>query len=163
MNQEMGIKKIQPEDNQAIFELIQEILESYGLDQPGTAYTDPYLNRLYEFYQEEARGQYWILKKNDQVIGGIGLAPFGDYEDVAELQKYYIKESFQGQGYGRLLFEKVFSFAKEMNYKSIYLETNDLLDQANRIYEHFGFELLTEPLKGSEHGKMNRWFLLELI
>ena len=162
-NQEIQLKKIQPEDNQAIYKLIRETLEDLNLDQPGTAYTDPYLDHLYEFYQEEARAEYWILKKNEQVIGGIGLGPFGNNKKVAELQKYYIKKEFQGQGYGRLLFEKVLNAAKEMDYEKLYLETNDLLDQANRIYKHYGFELLNEPLPGSEHEAMNRWFLLELV
>lgn len=163
MNEEkISIKAIGPEDNQAIYKIIQRILESYGLDQPGTAYSDPYLNQLYEFYQEEPRGEYWVLKIDELVIGGIGIASFGDYAEVGEVQKYYIKEEYQGFGYGRLLFEQAIHFAKTEDYKQLYIETMDRLDQANQIYEHYGFRLLNQALDGSEHGLMNKHFVLDL-
>lgn len=158
----MEIRPIQRKDNQKIYEIIQSILEKYALDVPGTAYYDPQLDHLFEYYQELPRGAYWVLLENNQVIGGIGIGPYGDYEEIAELQKFYILEDYQGKGYGSLLYKQAESYAKAKGYKKLYIETIDVLDQANQAYKHFGYELLNKPLDGSEHELMNRWFIKEI-
>jgi len=162
MNKEVNVRPLEAADNQPIYQIIQKALERNDLDKPGTAYFDPYLNQLYEFYQKKDRRKYWVLEKDHEVIGGIGIGPFGDYEEIAELQKFYITKKHQGNGYGSLLFKQAKSYAQAHDYKKIYIETIDVLKQANVIYKHYGFESLTEPLSGSEHGLMNRWFIKEL-
>lgn len=162
MDKEIEIKRIAKKENQAIYHIIREILESFHLDRDGTAYRDPYLNHLYEFYQTKPKGEYWIIKKRGIVIGGVGIAPFNGLEEVAELQKYYIKKDYQGNGYGALLMKKAIKYAKEQKYKKIYLETMDRLTKANSIYKSFGFKSLENPLAGSEHSLMNRWFIMNV-
>lgn len=156
------IRPIKKLDNQAIQQIIKDILEEHQLDLPGTAYYDPQLGKLYEHYNEMPNGEYWVILEEDTVIGGVGIGPFGDYEDIAELQKYYLKKEWHGRGYGRLLYDKAFNFVKEQNYSKLYLETSDLLGVANQIYEHLGFKALDKPLTGSEHELMNRWFIKEI-
>lgn len=155
--QELTIRSIKKEDNEKIFKLIQGILESYDLAKPGTAYFDPYLDQLYEFYKEQPRGEYWVVVKEGNVYGGVGISPFGNYEQIAEVQKYYLSKDIQGLGYGRELYEIAESFAKEQGYDKLYIETIDSLAKANDVYEHFGFKNRDEPLSGSEHSLMNRW------
>lgn len=155
------IREIEKKDNQIIYQLIRKILESYNLNREGTAYTDPYLDKLYEFYKKEDRAKYWVLEKDGIIIGGVGIGPFGECKEIAELQKYYIKKEYQGFGYGSLLLNKALKFAEEEYYKKVYIETMDCLDKANRIYTHYGFRSLKRPLIGSEHTLMNRWFVLK--
>lgn len=157
-NKEIKLRKIKKEDNLKIYEIIRKVLESYHLNKKGTAYTDPQLNELYELYQKNNRAEYWIITKKSSVIGGIGIAPFANYEEIAEIQKFYIKKEEQGQGYGKILLEKALKYAKEKNYKKIYIETMDILEKANQLYENYGFESLDAPLPGSEHGLMNCWY-----
>ncbi len=154
---ELTIRTIKASDNEGIFKLIQGILESYDLDKPGTAYFDPYLDRLFEFYQKQPKGEYWVIVKEDKVYGGIGISPFDDYENIAEVQKYYISKDIQGLGYGRKLYDVAEQFAKEQGYESLYIETIDTLGKANDVYYHYGFEQRTEPLNGSKHNLMNVW------
>ena len=158
----MNIRSIRSQDNQAIYEIIQNILKKYHLDVPGTAYYDPQLKYLFEHYQNLTSGEYWVLVKNRDVIGGVGIGPFGEHKGVAELQKFYIKEEYQGQGYGSLLYKVAENFAKTQGYEHLYIETIDVLDEANEIYEYFGFRVLFESLSGSEHDLMNRWFIKAL-
>lgn len=161
---EFIIRPIESKDNKAIQEIIQKSLEEVNLNKPGTAYFDPQLGQLYEFYKTAEKGDYWVAvdENNQIVVGGIGIGAFGDYENIAELQKYYISEEYQNRGIGRLLFQEAIDFAKENLYHSIYLETMDTLHKANLVYEHYGFKQLSEPLPGSEHGLMNRWYMKEL-
>lgn len=158
---EILIRPIEAKDNQAVQKIVQDSLAKVGLDIPGTAYFDPELGTLFEHYQQEPKGEYWVVEdtKIKEVVGGIGIGTFGNYKKVAEIQKYYLIEEYQNQGIGRLLFEEAFAFCKEMDYDSIYLETMDKLFKANRVYEHYGFELMDAPLNGSEHGLMNRWYM----
>lgn len=163
MNKEkIEIRPISAADNAGIYKLIQGILESYELDKPGTAYYDPYLSELYEYYQNIPNGAYWVLAYNGKVYGGIGIGPFGDYKDVAEVQKYYISKELQGQGYGRKLYEMAEKFAKEQGFKKLYIETSDILGTANNVYNRFGFKALEKPLDGSEHDLMNIWLLKDI-
>lgn|SRR5699024_867620 len=159
-----SIRPIESKDNKELQIIIQKNLEEYNLDKPGTAYYDPQLSALYEFYNGQAKRGYWVaVDENKQtVVGGIGIGPFGNYNNIAELQKYYISNEYQGFGIGRLLFQQAISFARYNNYQSLYIETMDTLQKANSIYEHLGFKLLEEPLKGSEHGLMNRWYIKDL-
>lgn len=156
-DKEFAIRSIKATDNEGIFKLIQGILESYDLDKPGTAYFDPYLDKLYESYQEQPKGEYWVIVKDDKVYGGIGISPFGDYENIAEVQKYYISKDIRGLGYGRKLYDIAEKFAKEQGYDSLYIETIDILGIANDVYYHYGFDQRDKPLNGSEHSLMNVW------
>ena len=158
------IRPIESKDNRVIQKIIKKSLEEVNLDKPGTAYFDPQLGQLYEFYKATEKSGYWVaVDENKQtVVGGIGIGAFGNYKNIAELQKYYISNEYQNRGIGRLLFQQAIDFAKENQYQSIYLETMDILHKANFVYEHYGFKQLNEPLTGSEHGLMNRWYMKEL-
>lgn len=157
------VRSIVKADDQIIFELIQSILSAHKLDVPGTAYFDPQLAVLSEFYGQftETKAAYFVLEIDGQVVGGAGFGPIDLENQICELQKLYLADECQGQGYSRLLLEKVFSEAKVF-YKKIYLETHSNLEKAMKIYPKFGFERLESPLNGSEHGFMNHWMIKEL-
>ncbi|QTD39461.1 hypothetical protein [Sporosarcina sp. Te-1] len=42
-------------------------------------------------------------------------------------------------------------------------ETMDKFETANHLYAKLGFQRLERPLDGSEHTKMDRWYLKELV
>lgn len=158
----ISIRPIEKQDNKEIQKIIKDILKEHKLNLPGTAYYDPQLGTLYEHYKEIPNGEYWVILEEDKVIGGVGIGPFGEFKEVAELQKYYLKKEYQGLGYGRLLYDKAFNFVQTQNYSKLYLETSDLLGDANQIYQHLGFQSLNKPLEGSEHDLMNRWFIKDI-
>lgn len=160
---EVELREIQKQDNLEIYKIIRKVLESYQLNKDGTAYTDPQLNQLYEFYQKNNRAEYWVMTKASSIIGGIGIAPFADYEEVAEIQKFYVKEEEQGKAYGKLLLNQALKYAEDNNYKKVYIETMDILERANNLYENYGFNSLSAPLNGSEHGLMNRWYIHSIV
>lgn len=158
----MKIREIEGKDNPAIEEIIKRSLESFGLDIPGTAYFDPQLSNLSGYYKVLPNSKYWVVTdKHGEVMGGVGIAPFGDHEGICELQKLYVKPEAQGQGLSKLLMETALGFAKE-HYSHCYLETMKKLRVANRLYERLGFRKLERPLGGSEHGTMDTWYMKEL-
>lgn len=79
-----------------------------------------------------------------EVVGGIGIAPFNEYDKVCELQKLYLSPKAQGLGFSKKLMETALSFASK-HYEKCYLETMHELKTACLLYEKFGFILLNAP------------------
>ena len=158
----MQIREIQEKDNKRMEQIIKRSLESFDLNIPGTAYYDPQLGDLAQFYKEQPHARYWVLvNEQDEAVGGVGIAPFGLERDVCELQKLYIAPVAQGQGLSRKLMNTALSFAEE-HYTYCYLETMKKLQVANLLYVKYGFRQLDKPLDGSEHNTMDAWYLKEL-
>lgn len=157
----MLIREMEAKDNLVVKEIIQASLTSFGLNIPGTAYFDPQLGDLYGYYHDIPAANYWVAELDGQVVGGCGIGPYNEAEGICELQKIYILPETQGTGLGRQLAEKALSFAGE-HYTCCYLETVAKMESANRLYQRLGFEQLPEPLPGSEHGAMDRFYLKQL-
>lgn len=155
----MIIRNITSADNLAIKQIIQASLKARGFDLPGTAYFDPQLNDLTSYYATIPNAAYWVMEVDGEVVGGIGIAPWG--EDICELQKLYLKDAVHGRGYANHLMETALDFAAK-HYQACYLETLQELSNACRLYEKFGFTLLDQPLPGSEHTAMDAWYLRHL-
>lgn len=158
----MHIREIEEKDNQKIEEIIKRSLESFNLDIPGTAYYDPQLSTLAQYYKEIPNAKYWVaVNKQDEVVGGVGIAPFGQKPGICELQKLYISPEAQGMGLSKKLMQVALNFAKE-HYTHCYLETAKKLQVANLLYIKSGFQQLEKPLDGSEHSSMDVWYIKEL-
>jgi putative acetyltransferase len=158
----MRVREIEERDNQTMEQIIKRSLESFNLDIPGTAYFDPQLSNLSQFYKEQSNAKYWVvLNEQDEVVGGVGIAPFGEKTGICELQKLYITSEAQGMGLSKELMKVALDFAKE-HYTYCYLETMKKLQTANLIYSKVGFQQLDKPIEGSEHNVMDAWYLKEL-
>ncbi|MET3682742.1 putative acetyltransferase [Alkalibacillus flavidus] len=155
----MHIREIETKDNQTIEHIIKSSLESYGLDIPGTAYVDPQLSNLTQFYEADDDAAYWVAENGDgRVVGGVGIGPFDRENGICELQKLYVAPEAQGRGLARQLMDVALTFANK-HYDACYLETSTKLEAANRLYEKLGFEPLPKPIEGSDHNAMDAWYL----
>ena len=158
----MRIRPIEEKDNKTIEQIIKRSLESFALDIPGTAYYDPQLGSLAQFYRQQPNARYWVVvNEEDEVLGGVGIAPFGQKTEICELQKLYITPVAQGLGLSKKLMQAALDFARE-HYTYCYLETMKKLEVANLLYTKCGFRQLEKPLDGSEHGTMDAWYIKEL-
>lgn len=158
----MQIREIEVKDNQTMEQIIKRSLESFNLNIPGTAYFDPQLSSLAQFYKEQSNAKYWVaVNEQDEVVGGVGIAPYGENTEICELQKLYITPKAQGRGLSKELMTVALNFAKE-HYTHCYLETMKKLQTANFLYSKLGFQQLERPLEGSEHSRMDAWYIKEL-
>jgi putative acetyltransferase len=158
----MKIREIEEKDNQKVERIIKRSLESFNLNIPGTAYFDPQLRSLAKFYKEQPNAKYWVaVNERDEVVGGVGIAPFDQEKGICELQKLYITPEAQGNGLSKELMKAALDFAKE-HYTRCYLETLKKLQVANLLYIKFGFQQLERPLAGSEHNAMDTWYMKKL-
>lgn len=157
----MVIREIHTSDNAVMKKIIQDSLESHGLAIAGSAYFDPQLGELSQFYRGLPDARYWVIEVEGRVVGGVGIAPFSETGRVCELQKLYLRPEAQGLGLSRKLMDEALAFATR-HYRQCYLETMHSLTAACILYRKYGFRLLPGPLPGSEHSAMDAWYLKDL-
>ena len=68
------IREIQQKDNQAIAQIVRDVLMELGAPKVGTAYADPNLDFLFESYQS-SKSVYFVITTGP---GGLDASPRGD-------------------------------------------------------------------------------------
>ncbi|MEY3237300.1 MAG: hypothetical protein RI883_1401 [Bacteroidota bacterium] len=150
-------------DNFQIAKVIRAVLKEHGVDKPGTVYTDPTTDALFQLFQTPG-SIYWIAKQDDEIIGGCGIFPtIGLPQGYAELVKLYVSSSARGIGIGYKLMEICFDSALKLGYSKLYLETLPELNKAVSLYQQLGFEFLKKPLGDSGHFACDIWMVKDLL
>ncbi|MBR6469651.1 MAG: GNAT family N-acetyltransferase [Lachnospiraceae bacterium] len=158
----MEFREINKADDAILAGIIRSNLKANKLDIPGTAYFDDHLDHLSDYYlADRTKRYYFIAVENDEIIGGIGLAELGFFDDCGELQKLYLTDKAKGRGIGYTLIRLIEDKARELGYKKIYLETHSNLAAAIHIYERSGYREIEKPA-GVVHATMDRFFIKEL-
>ena len=156
------IRELRKADNPFIAQVIRTSLEEFGVARPGTVYTDPTTDDLFLLFSNE-NSKYFIAESNDAVVGGCGVFPTkGLPEGTVELVKLYVNAAARNHGVGRILMEKSIQSAKELGYRTVYLETMPELGKAITLYERLGFQKLDHPLGESGHFACDLWMIKHL-
>lgn len=157
MTNKVYIRPIQVTDNAEIARIIKSVLTEFGANKPGTVFTDPTTDQLFELFQTP-NSSYFIALENDKIIGGCGIFPTkGLPAGCVELVKLYISTAWRGKGIGYQLMEKCIAHAQALNFKEIYLETLPELHIAVGLYENMGFQYLEQPYGDSGHFACDLW------
>ncbi|HEY6913270.1 MAG TPA: GNAT family N-acetyltransferase [Paludibacter sp.] len=156
------IRQIQETDNAPLAKLIRKVFREFKIDMPGTVYTDPTTDKLFELFQAE-KSVYWVAEENGKLLGGCGIFPTaGLPKGCAELVKFYLSPHARGGGIGRLLMQVSNNTARSLGYEQLYLESFPQLEGAVSIYLKQGFEYLDAPLGNSGHHACTIWMVKEL-
>lgn len=163
MKKEVNIREIQPKDNPLIAKIIRTALEEYDEAKPGTVYTDPTTDEIYESFENTSKSAYFIAESEGEVIGRSGVFPTKKLpEGYAELVKIYLKSEFRGEGIGRQLINKSISYAQQQGYTHLYIESFPSLTEAIRLYKKVGFQVVENRLGDSGHFACDVWMVLAL-
>ncbi|MCC8173834.1 MAG: GNAT family N-acetyltransferase [Odoribacter sp.] len=142
--------------------IIKATFKEHNAPLDGTVYSDPTTNHLYELFQTD-KSILWVALINNQIAGCCGIYPTqGLPPQHAELVKFYLSKEARGQGIGKKLLLKSLDSAKDMGYKTIYLESLPHFSQAVSLYERHGFKRLNQPLGQSGHDSCNIWMIKEI-
>ena len=150
-------RRIEKRDNKVLSRLIKKVFEEFGINIPGTVYTDPTTDALFELFQTPG-SVYWIAEENEHILGGCGIFPTEGLPDrYAELVKLYLSADARGKGIGHSLLQKSIQSARALNYTYLYLESFPNLSKAISLYERNGFIKLDKALGNSGHYACNVW------
>ena len=154
-------REIQQGDNKELAEVIRIVLREHGVARPGTVYTDPTTDALFELFQPET-ACYFVATDGDKIIGGCGIYPTaGLPTGCAELVKLYLLKEYRNLGIGKRLIEQSIEFARKQ-YDCLYLETMDELAGAIELYKRLGFQFIDQRLGASGHFSCPIWMLKSL-
>ncbi|OEF06716.1 GNAT family N-acetyltransferase [Vibrio genomosp. F10] len=158
----LTIRKIQPEDDAEVSEIIAKVGQEYGAVGEGYGPGDAEVANMSAYYKEDKHSQYLVACVDDTIVGGGGVAPFGDSKTTCELKKLFLLPSGRGLGVGKKLTLECLQFAKSLGYTHCYLDTLSNMTQAISLYEKLGFKHLDAPLDGTIHSKCDVWMTKEL-
>ncbi|MDC0257859.1 GNAT family N-acetyltransferase [Crocinitomicaceae bacterium] len=157
-----SIREIQSQDNELLAQVIRTVLEEHGMNKPGTVYTDPTTDELYELFQTE-KSVYYVVVLNNEIVGGCGIYPTnGLPEGCAELVKLYLRSDSRGLGLGKTLLDRCAETASKLGYRKLYLESMPELSKAVGLYESVGYEQISSPMGNSGHFACDLWMIKEL-
>ncbi|EAC9481301.1 GNAT family N-acetyltransferase, partial [Listeria monocytogenes] len=102
-------RSIQSQDDAPLAAIIRKSLTDHQLAVPGTAYFDPELDHLSEFYAADPASRHYFVVTDESgtLLGGGGLAAYDSEGQIAELQKFYLSDAAKGQRLSYPLLAKI--------------------------------------------------------
>jgi putative acetyltransferase len=156
------LRPIRPEDDPAIARIIREVMTEFSAVGEGFSIQDPEVSRMSAAYGT-SRAIYYVLDEGGRVLGGAGIGVLPEAEDdVCELKKMYVMRAGRNRGLGRALMIRCLDAARRLGYRRVYLETLETMQQAQALYEKYGFAPIEAPMGATGHFGCDRWFLRTL-
>jgi DNA-binding MarR family transcriptional regulator/N-acetylglutamate synthase-like GNAT family acetyltransferase len=104
-------------------------------------------------------GHIYMARHNGEMVGTCALIKIDD--DTYELAKMAVTERSRGRGIGWMLGQAAVTKARELGAKTIYLESNTVLDPAIKLYQKLGFrKVVGQP---SPYDRCNIQMELKLV
>ncbi|MEB3290997.1 MAG: GNAT family N-acetyltransferase [Leptolyngbya sp.] len=148
--QRYRIRPWQPQDRQAVGDLIAAVLAEYGLGwEPQGSDQDAL---AVETHYWQTGGEFWVVLDGETVVGTAGYYPAHRGEKAVEIRKMYLRPAARGQGLGRYLLRQLEQSIQRRGFQQIWVETASVLKEAVRLYETSGYR----PADGVETPRCDR-------
>lgn len=136
----------------------KNVKKNYYVDmfeEVGTPLVD-YVHDYVEIKSTSPEFKYFLVRhtQSNNYIGMGGIRKLSD--EIGEIVHMYIRSEYHGEGMGVQLLKFLLDTAKSMGYKKIRLDTLGFMETANRIYEYFGFEEISQYPQSEVPAKLHR-------
>lgn len=162
MPNEYQIRRIEPNDNVQVANIIRTVMTEFGCVGPGFSIEDPEVDTMYEAFQPPNYA-FFVLDNTVSLGGCAGVAPLaGGDSSICELQKMYFLPAARGQGWGRKMMDRCLAVARQLGYRQMYLETVSRMEAANHLYHKYGFEKAACQLGATGHHGCDTFYIRQL-
>ncbi|MGB3491243.1 MAG: GNAT family N-acetyltransferase [Elainellaceae cyanobacterium] len=135
------IRSWQPSDRQAVSNLVETVLDEYGMQfEPDGSDRDAI---QVETCYWQTGGEFWVAERDGKVIGSGAYHPTYRAEHGVELRKMFILPGDRGNGLGRYLLRHLEHSAATKGFAEMWLETATILRSAVALYERSGYQRST--------------------
>src|SRR6187431_1938482 len=101
MDRVVAVRKVTPEDNQAIAAIIRTVMPEFGAGGAGFAIHDEEVDNIAKAFSQ-SRCAYFVCLVDGRVLGAGGVAPLaGGDNSICELKKMYFLPEGRGIGLGQ--------------------------------------------------------------
>jgi N-acetylglutamate synthase-like GNAT family acetyltransferase len=138
----MTIEPLQSADNSQVAAFVLGI-QNGEFNLGFAPHEQPDLLSLSEFYTASG---FWVAKVDGELVGTIGLQRLD--EETAILRKMFVKRELRGATpkVAQHLFDRLLTTARQLRFRTIYLDTPAIASASHRFYERNGFVEVMDKL-----------------
>jgi len=148
------IRKLENRDLEQVALVVQKsMLPSLAKLSPEIIQKKLSRNNTTNFLTGRELVEYFVAERETEILGLVGLQD-------NEIRTFYVDPTRQGQGIGRLLYNKIIELAKVRNFKELIVKSSE---EAFDVYKHLGFIKVNKIWKTTEDGSKHFTILMKQI
>ncbi|XP_071765673.1 putative N-acetyltransferase camello [Centroberyx gerrardi] len=119
------------------------------------------LNHIGETYLEQKDACFWVAESEGRVVGTVACLPAEKVSGCLELKRMSVRRTHRGMGIAKALCRTVADFTRERGYAAVVLYTSVVQTDAQKLYEHMGYDKIREFVIPELVAKITNFSLVE--
>ncbi|XP_053702096.1 N-acetyltransferase 8-like [Synchiropus splendidus] len=119
------------------------------------------LSDITESYLTQKDSCFWVAESDGRVVGSVACVPSENTPECLELKRMSVHPSHRGMGIAKALCRTVAEFTQDRGYAAVHLHTSMVATNAQKLYEHYGFEKIKEAVAPGFLAKITNFTLIE--
>lgn len=112
-----------------------------------------------ETYLKHKDSCFWVAESDGVVVGSVACTPVADAAGCMELKRMSVCRSHRGMGIAKALCRTLTEFTRERGFAAVVLHTSVVQTDAQKLYEHMGFNKIQEFYPPSIFAKITNFSL----
>nr|XP_046268665.1 probable N-acetyltransferase CML1 [Scatophagus argus] len=119
------------------------------------------LENISETYLKQKDSCFWVAECDGRVVGMVACLPAEQAPECLELKRVSVRRSHRGMGIAKALCRTVADFTRDRGYAAVVLHTSVVQTDAQKLYEHMGYEKIREFAAPELVAKITNFTLFE--
>lgn len=112
-------------------------------------------------YLQQKDSCFWVAEIDGRVVGSVACLPAKNAPGCLELKRLSVRRSHRGLGIAKALCRTVAEFTRDRGYAAVILNTTVVQTDAQKLYEHMGFEKIRQFVAPALVAKIVNFTVLE--